>query len=106
MKIVRAICFLGHKFRIRGTDHMEALQHVLEEELGKDRVYLYNKRGGIMYVMFLDDLNEKDSQELCDKISQICNFEYVESVVENYSAEYERNLKDKFGDKIVVSECL
>lgn len=106
MNIVRVICFIGHKFRIRGNDHMEGLQSTLETELGKDRVYLYNKRGGIMYVMFLDDLNEKDLKELCDKVSQICNFEYLESIVENYSAEYEQNLKDKFGDKIIVSGCL
>lgn len=106
MKIVRAILFVGHKFRIRGSDHMEGLDHFLKKELGHGVAHLYNKRGGIMYVLFPGDLNDKETEELIDKVAQLCDFEYVESVVEQYSAEYEKNLKSWFGDKIIVSECL
>jgi len=102
--IRRAILFTGYRFTILGNDHMESHDWNLQRELGKGVAYPYNKRGGLMYIIFPGDPSEDEITELIKKIEVICNFKYYDSKEEQYQAQYELNLKSMFGDKLVIKE--
>ena len=102
--ITRAILFTGYRFTILDSDHMEGWDWSLKQANLGHAINVYNKRGGLMYIMFPGDPSESEIEDLIHKIETICKCKFYDSREEQYRADYELNLKSMFGDKLVVKE--
>lgn len=102
--ITRAICFTEYWFIVSafGTDHMEGNQWAIDKKIGKGIVHFHNKKGGVLRMMFLGEPSTIEKASIIHQVEEICHLKFIDQKEVQYLAEYERNLKSMYGDKLVI----
>jgi len=102
--IQRTISFTEYWFvpTVNGTDYLEGHQRTIDELIGKGIVHFHNKKGGVLRLMFIGELKVIEKAAIISKVEEICDLEFIDQKEVQYMAEYERNLKSMYGDKLVV----
>lgn len=85
-----------------GTDHIEGNQWKIDKALGKDVVSFYNKKGGILRVIFIGEMSTVKMANTLYIIEQECHLVFCGQKEVQYSPDFERHLKWLHGDKLVV----
>lgn len=102
--IQRTITFTEYWFRpgIDGTDHLEGNQWAIEKILGKGVVHFHNKKGGILRLMFIGKMSTTQKAYVLLVTERECGLNFIGQQEVNYMAEYEKNLKSMYGEKLAI----
>ena len=102
--IQRTILFTEYWFRpgLDGTDHLEGNQWLIDKVLGKGVVHFHNKKGGILRLMFIGEMSTTQKAYTLLLVERECHLNFVGQKEVNYKAEYEKNLKSMYGEKLVI----
>lgn len=103
--ITKAVIVEEYRFRktFGGYDHLEGLQEMIDKELGEGVMYIYNKRGSTIMMMFIENLSMVKRVNTLSQVEKICELEYYEKGDAYYQPTFLDNLKRKFGDKLAVN---
>lgn len=102
--VTQALVIEEYQFRLSfgGYDHLEGMQSILNREIGKDVVYIYNKVGSTIMMLIVEDLSMVRRANIISKVEEICELEFIQKKDALYRPDYLQNLKGMFGEKLAV----
>lgn len=102
--IQRVVIFTEYWFYpgVKGTDHLEGNQWSIDKVLGKGVVEFHNKKGGILRLMFIGEPKLVEKAKILMQVEETCHLVFCGQKEAQYKPEWERNLRDRYGDKLIV----
>ena len=85
-----------------GTDYLEGHEETVSRLFGKGVVHFHNKKGGVLRMMFPGDMSSTKKAILLRKVEEACKLIYINQKEVQYQPEFEKILKNQFGEKLVV----
>jgi hypothetical protein len=102
--IQRTILFTEYWFvpGVDGTDHLEGNQWLIDKVIGEGVVHFHNKKFGVLRLMFIGDMSTTKKANVLFQVEQECDLKFINQKEVNYMADYEKNLRMMFGEKLAI----
>lgn len=102
--VIQALVVEEYRFNLSffGYDHLEGLQLQIDNVIGKDVIYIYNKRGSTIMMLFVGKQSRVKRAIIIGQVEEVCKLKFVEKKDVYYQPHFLDNLKRQFGDKLAV----